>query len=161
MKYAYLHTIRWLSWSIAKRTKSEINDFSIVFSTKTVSWTTFTLRFHQLCGNFLQVIRRQFSRWLRQKLVEGELRGTPVRVHQSSFCAGGRGWLSAALNTFFEHMVLTSRPKAFAQNFKFLFPIFRERIICTSQLFLFTAITMAFNIKGKMSWQSEKSKLYN
>jgi hypothetical protein len=52
-----------------KRTKCEINDFSIVFSAKTVSWTSIVhIAFLQLCGDFLQAIRRQFSRWLRSKI---------------------------------------------------------------------------------------------
>jgi hypothetical protein len=58
MKYAYF----------VKRTRCEIDDFSIVFSAKTVSWTSFTLRFYQVCGDFLQIIHWQFSRWLRLKI---------------------------------------------------------------------------------------------
>jgi hypothetical protein len=73
MKYVYLHAIRWSSSSIVKRTKCEINDFSIVFSAKTVSWTSFTLRFYQLFGDFLQVIRWQFSRWLQLKIANGRV----------------------------------------------------------------------------------------
>jgi hypothetical protein len=75
MKYAYLYPIyiRWSLLSIVKHTKCEINDFSIVFSAKIVSWTSFTLRFYQLCGAFLQVIRWQFSRWLRLKIASGRV----------------------------------------------------------------------------------------
>jgi hypothetical protein len=68
-----MHTIRWSSSSIVKHTKCEINNFAIVFSAKTVSWTSFTLRFYQLCGDFLQVIRWQFSRWLRLKIASGRI----------------------------------------------------------------------------------------
>jgi hypothetical protein len=73
MKYAYLYTIRWSLLSIVKHTKCEINDFSIVFSAKTISWTSFTLHFYQLCGDFLQVIRWQFSHWLRLKIASGRV----------------------------------------------------------------------------------------
>jgi hypothetical protein len=99
MKYAYLHTIRSSSSSIVKRTKCDINDFSVVSSAKTVSWTSFTLRFYQLCGDFLQVIRWQFSRWLRLKIASGRVernRG-PVFTNRRSFCPRASGWLSPAL----------------------------------------------------------------
>jgi hypothetical protein len=90
MKYAYF----------VKRTRCEIDDFSIVFSAKTVSWTSFTLRFYLLCGDFLQVIHWQFSRWLRLKIASRRVdrEGQGARVHQSSFGPGARGWLSPALH---------------------------------------------------------------
>jgi hypothetical protein len=81
MKYAFLHTIRWSSWSI-------------VFSAKTVNWTSFTLRFYQLCGDFLQVILSLIAiKNSQRKSREGQ----GACVHQSSFCPGARGWLSPAL----------------------------------------------------------------
>jgi hypothetical protein len=88
MKYAYF----------VKRTRCEINDFSIVFSAKTVSWTSFTLRFYQLCGDFLQVIHWQFSRWLRLKIASRRVeRDRGPGFTNRHFVPGPRGWLSPAL----------------------------------------------------------------
>jgi hypothetical protein len=97
---AYL--IRWSSWSIVKHTKCEINDFSIIFSAETVSWTSFALCFYQLCSDFLQVIRWRFSRWLRLKIDFGmamhqreSREGQGACVHQFIILSLGL-WLALA-----------------------------------------------------------------
>jgi hypothetical protein len=96
-RYRILKNLRILVYKI---NGCEINDFSIVFSAKTVSWTSFTLRFYQLCGDFLQVILLQFSRWLRFAIKNSQRESRERQrapVHQSSFCPWARGWISPAL----------------------------------------------------------------
>ena len=109
----FLHTIRWSSSSIVKRTKCEINDFSIVFSAKTVSWKqlTKTVSVHIA---FLSVMRRFLASnslailmLIAIKNSQRESReGQGGRVHQSSFCPGACGWLSLALKA---HHIRTVR----------------------------------------------------
>jgi hypothetical protein len=96
MKYAYLYTIRWSLLSIVKHTKCEINDFSIVFSAKTVSSTSFT--FLSVMRRFLVSNSLAILSLIAIKNSQRESReGQGARAHQSSFCPAARGWLSLAL----------------------------------------------------------------